>query len=70
MRKLNITGMILEPGPSNFYFWFKYNLHRSSVYGTHHKLDPTGVRTLDLKDHGSTFLVTETPALTTLPSLP
>ena len=35
------------------------------------KFDPTGIRTHDLQppDHDSTFHVTETPALTTRPSV-
>ena len=47
------------------YVWIKYDLDRST---THPKLDLTGVQPHDLEpDHGSTFHVTETPFLTTLP---
>ena len=50
---------------SPFYFWFKYELNRST---THSKFDPTGVRTWP-PDHDSTFYVTEMIALTTQPSM-
>ena len=49
------------------YFWFKYDLHRST---SHPKYNPTGVRTHDLPTMDSTFHVPEMLTLTTEPPGP